>query len=148
VGEGVSDDAILAGILRREGGYVDDPADRGRCTNMGITIGALRDWRGKPVTCDDVRKLTEAEAKDIYRARYLRPFDGIEQAIKPQVVDIAVNAGVTRARALLALAHQSSKPLGTALTIERLKHYASIVAADPSQSKFLKGWINRAVEFL
>jgi lysozyme family protein len=144
----VSDDQILAAILRREGGYVDDPADRGRCTNMGITIGTLRDWRGKAVTCDDVRRLTEQEARDIYRARYLTPFDGIDAAIKPQVVDIAVNAGVSRARALLALAQQSDRPLQTALAIERLRHYARIVRADASQSKFMLGWINRAVEFL
>ena len=144
----MSDDQILAGILQREGGYVDDPADKGRCTNMGITIGTLRDWRGAAVTCDDVRRLTEAEARDIYRARYLRPFDGIDAAIKPQVVDIAVNAGVLRAKALLALAQQSDKPVATALVIERLKHYARIVAADPTQSRFIKGWVNRAVEFL
>ncbi len=144
----MSDDAILSAILRREGGYVDDPADRGRCTNMGITLATLRDWRHQTVTCADVRRLTEDEARDIYRARYLRPFDGVEDDVKPQVVDIAVNAGVTRARALLALAQQSDKPLNTALAIERLKHYARIVRADHTQAKFLLGWVNRAVEFL
>lgn len=144
----MSDDQILAGILQREGGFVNDPVDRGRCTNMGITIGTLREWRRQPVTCDDVRRLTEAEAREIYRARYLRPFDGIDAAIKPQVVDIAVNAGVSRARTLLALAHQSDKPVGTALTIERLKHYARIVRADPTQSRFIVGWVSRACEFL
>lgn len=144
----MTDEAILASLLRREGGYVDDSADRGRCTNMGITLATLREWRGQSVTCDDVRKLTAHEASEIYRARYLRPFDGVDAEVKPQVVDIAVNAGVTRARTLLALALQSDRPLNTALTIERLKHYARIVAADPTQSKFLKGWITRAVEFL
>jgi lysozyme family protein len=144
----VTDDAILAAILRREGGYSDDPADRGRCTNMGITIQTLREWRGQPVTCTDVQALTEAEAKDIYRARYLRPFDGVEEAVKGQVIDIAVNAGVSRARALLALAQQSGRPLNTALAIERLKHYGRICKGDPSQVKFLNGWIARACEFL
>lgn len=144
----MNDDAILDAILRREGGYVNDPADRGRCTNRGITIATLRDWRGRSVTCDDVRKLSEQEARDIYHARYLAPFVGVDPTVKPQVVDIAVNSGVLRARTLLALAQQSPKPLNTALTIERLKFYARIVAADPTQSKFIKGWINRAVEFL
>lgn len=144
----MTDEQILDAILRREGGYVDDKADKGRCTNRGITIGTLRDWRGQPVTCDDVRQLTEAEARAIYTARYLKPFEGIDAALKPQVVDIAVNSGVMRARTLLALAHQSPKPVNTALVIERLKFYARIVAADSTQSKFLKGWINRAVEFL
>ena len=144
----MTDTEILNAILRREGGYVDHAADRGRCTNMGITIATLREWRQQPVTCDDVRKLTEDEARAIYQARYLKPFDGVDPAIKPQVVDIAVNAGVLRAKALLALAQQSTKPLNTALVIERLKHYARIVKANPSQAVFLPGWINRAVEHL
>jgi lysozyme family protein len=144
----MTDDAIIDGILRREGGYVDDRADRGRCTNHGITIATLRDWRGRPVTCDDVKALTADEARDIYRARYLRPFDGLEPDIKPQVVDIAVNAGVLRAKTLLAQAEQSAKPVAVALTIERLLHYGRIVRADPTQAKFMVGWITRAVEFL
>jgi lysozyme family protein len=144
----MTDIDILDAILRREGGYVNHPADRGKCTNMGITIGALSEWRRAYVTCDDVRNLTEDEAREIYRARYIKPFDGLELEIKPQVVDIAVNAGVARARALLALAQQSDKPLGVALVIERLKHYGRIVKADTTQAQFLNGWINRAVEFL
>lgn len=144
----MTDTEILDAILRREGGYVDNKADRGRCTNRGITIGTLSEWRRHPVTCDDVRALTEDEARAIYQARYLKPFDGIEAAIKPQVVDIAVNSGVGRARALLALAEQSDKPLGVALVIERLKHYGRIVKADTSQAQFINGWIARACEFL
>lgn len=144
----MTDEQILADILRREGGYVDDRFDRGRCTNMGITRTTLQDWRGQMVTCDDVRQLTEDEARAIYTARYLRPFDGVESSIKPQVVDIAVNSGLTRARTLLALAQQGSKPVGVQLVIERLKFYARLVKADPTQAKFLNGWITRAVEFL
>ena len=144
----MTDSAILDAILSREGGYVNDPVDRGRCTNRGITIQTLREWRRQPVTCEDVRTMSEQEARDIYRARYLQPFDGIDAAIKPQVVDIAVNAGVLRARQLLALAQQSGKPLGVALVIERLKHYGRIVAADPTQARFFNGWITRAVSFL
>lgn len=144
----MTDDQILTAILAREGGYVDDPDDRGRCTNYGITIQTLREWRGRVVTCEDVRHLPVDEAKAIYRARYIAPFANIPEAVKPQVVDIAVNAGVMRARALLALAEQSDKALNTALVIERLKHYARLVKADTSQAKYLPGWVARACEFL
>lgn len=144
----MTDTQIIDAILRREGGYVDDPADRGRCTNRGITLRTLQDWRGRPVTCDDVRALSEQEARDIYTARYLKPFVGVSAEVKPQVVDIAVNSGVLRARTLLALAQQSDKSPNTALAIERLRFYARTVKADPTQSRFLLGWINRAVEWL
>jgi lysozyme family protein len=144
----VTDDQLLRAILSREGGYVDDPVDRGRCTKYGITRTTLQEWRGRLTMCADVRNLTEDEACEIYRARYIRPFDGIDDSVRPQVIDIAVNSGVTRARALLALAQQGPKPLNTQLVIERLKHYARLVQADSSQSRFLGGWINRAVSFL
>lgn len=144
----MTDAQILHEILRREAGYVNDPIDRGRCTNMGITRTTLQDWRGQLVTCEDVRTLTEAEACAIYTNRYIRPFDGVDDAIKPQLVDIAVNAGVSRARALLALAQQGSKPLQTQLVIERLKHYARLCKQDTAQVQFLSGWVARACEFL
>jgi lysozyme family protein len=144
-----SDIALLDMILRHESDeYVDDTVDRGRCSKFGITRATLQDWRGKLVTCDDVRQLTESEARQIYVAHYIRPFDWVDDAIKSQVVDIAVNSGVTRARALLALAQQGTKPVQTQLVIERLKHYARICKQDTAQVRFLSGWIARACEFL
>jgi lysozyme family protein len=145
----MTDAEIVDRILEHEGtAYTDDPVDRGRCTKYGITRVTLQDWRGRMATCDDVRQLTEAEARDIYTARYVRPFDGVDPACKPQVVDIAVNSGVSRARTLLAVAQQGPKPTNTQLVIERLKHYARLCKADPAQTKFLGGWIARACSFL
>lgn len=117
---------------------------------MGITVGALRDWRGTEVTCDDVRRLTEDEAKAIFRARYIKPFADVAAPMRPQVIDIAVNSGVGTAKILLSRARQSlaPKPLGTRLVIERLRYLARIVKNNPSQRVFLEGWIDRAVEFL
>lgn len=145
----MTDDQIIDAILRREAGYVDDPTDRGRCTNRGITQATLADWRGHPVTCEDVRNLGEQETRDIYRAKYLRPFDGADQGVKPQLVDMAVHHGVGRASILWSLAQQhSDKPLNTALVVERLKFMSRIVHDDHSQAKYISGWVNRAVEFL
>jgi lysozyme family protein len=144
----VTDLEILDRILRHEGGYVNDPTDRGGCTNFGITRQTLSDWRKGHVTCDDVRDMTEAEAREIYAERYLTPFSGVDRAVKAQIVDIAVNAGVRRAVALLELAEHGPKPLNTQLAIERLKHYVRIVKDNPTQIRFLAGWVNRACEYL
>jgi len=65
----VNEDQIIAEIIQREGGFSDRTADRGGATNFGITIQTLAAWRKKPVTVDDVKKLTPAEATEIYRAR-------------------------------------------------------------------------------
>ena len=146
----MTDEQILDAVLLREGGYINHPADPGKCTNRGITIGTLRQWRGQDVTCEDVRDLTDAEAREIYRQFYLAPFAGMTPDMKPQVVDIAVNSGVSTARALLSRAQQvqTGRSLGTQLVIERLRFYARIVKAKPTQSIFLLGWIERACSFL
>jgi lysozyme family protein len=147
----MTDEQILDGILAREGGFVNHPLDAGKATNFGITTATLADWRGKPVTADDVRDMQVEEARAIYRARYVRPFDRLElpPELKAQVVDIAVNSGVTTARGLLSRAQQqTSRPVPVALVIERLRFYARLVKGKPSQVVFLEGWFNRAVSFL
>ena len=62
----------LAFTSAEEGGWADRPAshDPGGATNYGITIGTLSEWRGHPVTKDEVRALTREEAERIYFARY------------------------------------------------------------------------------
>lgn len=92
-------DACLSHVLRHEGGYVDHPHDPGGATNMGITHITLADWRGGPVTKDDVRELTRREAAAIYRANYWNRVHGDElpAGLDLAVFDFAVNSGVARA---------------------------------------------------
>ena len=63
---------IIGEIIKREGGFVDHPSDRGGPTKFGITLRTLRAWRGQPVTREDVRTLTKAEARQIYAERYIQ----------------------------------------------------------------------------
>jgi lysozyme family protein len=91
--------ACVAEVLRHEGGYVDHPRDPGGCTNRGITRRTLEGWRREPVTCADVRALTEAEARAIYRAHYWNTVHGDEVPAGIDLVtfDAAVNSGRRRA---------------------------------------------------
>jgi lysozyme family protein len=87
-------------VLKHEGGFVDHPRDPGGATNMGITLRTLRDWRGDDsLTADAVRDLTEAEAREIYLARYWNPVRGDElpPGVDLAVFDWAVHGGVGRA---------------------------------------------------
>jgi lysozyme family protein len=146
-----TDDAILDAILAHEGGFSNHPFDSGRATNFGITQATLSEWIGRPASEHDVRNLTVGVARDIYRARYIRPFDAMNlpHPIKAQVVDIAVNSGVTTARAILSQAMKHpERELQVQLVIERLRHYARIVKGKPTQSAFILGWVNRACSFL
>ena len=145
----LTDDQILDSLLQHEGGYVDHPLDKGGPTNYGITQGTLAQWRGHSVTADEVRALPVSEARAIYRTQYLAPLADVPADVKPHVVDIAINSGIGTARHLYLLAQQQSRrPVKTQLVVERLRFYAQLVHAHPSQAVFLNGWINRACEYL
>ncbi|MGV1049163.1 MAG: glycoside hydrolase family 108 protein [Solirubrobacterales bacterium] len=88
---------VMNFIRQWEGGYVDHPADPGGATNRGITIGTLSRWReskGLPAaTKEDVRKLTQAEADEIYREWYWKP-SGAADAKDYQTALLLMDSGV------------------------------------------------------
>lgn len=138
-----TDDDIVDLILSHEGGFSDHPADSGGQTAWGISrVHHPEMWQDGPPTRE--------RAKAFYRQRYVQPFAQVEPIqLRAQVVDIAVNSGISTARGLLATAQrQTERPVSVQLVIERLKHYARIVKSKPSQSVFLLGWVNRACAFL
>ncbi len=93
-------DDIVAGILRREGGFVNDPDDPGGATNFGVTLGTMRrlgldlDENGA-VDVADVRALTRAQAVEIYKKEYFHKpgIDRLPGALQATVFDMYVNAG-------------------------------------------------------
>lgn len=86
---------IIGAILRREGGYVNHPADKGGPTKHGITARTLADWCGldRPVTAEEVQALDVDTARAIYRTRYVVPFDWLSDPLRSLVVDWAVTSG-------------------------------------------------------
>ncbi len=86
-------EAIIAGVIDREGGFTDHPADRGGPTNMGITLRTLTTWRGRPTTVEDLKDMPRTEAAAIYRHRYvIEPRLHVIQ--DPYVLVLAVDCGV------------------------------------------------------
>lgn len=164
-------DEVIDGVLAREGGFVDDPIDRGGATNRGITAPTLSAWRQQPVTLADVQALTEAEARQIYRRMYIEA-PGYGEAIPDSrllalVVDFAVLSGSRTATKALqralgvvddgALGAQTRRVLQAQaaspdvykrLLADRIKHHVDIVVLNPSQRRFLNGWLARLVGFL
>lgn len=156
-------------VLANEGGFSNDPVDRGGATNWGITQADLSRWRKKLVTIDEVRALKKDEAKAIYREFYwdkLRLDEVDDKALAIAVFDQAVNRGaVTAAKHLQSvLGVQADGKIGPQ-TIEALEKrnprtvlydfvkaaqisYSRIVQGNPSQSRFLVGWINRTHRLL
>jgi len=107
--EGTDVDRLIDGLIDREGGYVDNPADKGGPTCFGITEAVARaNGYAGPMA-----SLPRAEAAAIYRRLYwLRPrFDEIAKrsaAIAAELLDTGANMGPAVAvtflqRALTAL---------------------------------------------
>lgn len=100
-------ESIAAEIVRREGGYVDDPDDPGGATNHGVTIHTMRrlglDLNGDgTVDARDVRALTPKQAVAIYVKHYFeRPrIHLLPTPLQPSVFDMQVNAGTNAVRIL------------------------------------------------
>ncbi|HHI0230683.1 hypothetical protein M4B77_24935 [Klebsiella pneumoniae] len=68
---------ISSVILQHEGGYVNDPNDRGGETNMGITIASWRAYApsdlGIEATTNTLRNMTKEQAEIIYYNHYWEP---------------------------------------------------------------------------
>lgn len=102
--------SIAEEIVRREGGYVNDPDDPGGATKYGVTIHTMRALgldlnRDGRVDGRDVRLLTRAQAVDIFIAHY---FDRPRIALLPvplqaSVFDMYVNSGSNAVRILQRL---------------------------------------------
>lgn len=93
-------DAIAEGILRREGGFVNDPDDPGGATKFGVTLNTLRRLRmdvnrDRRIDLADVRGLTREMARKIFVSDYFyRPhIDLLPVDLQPSVFDMYVNAG-------------------------------------------------------
>lgn len=84
---------IIHGIILEEGGYVDNPADKGGPTKYGITIAILTAWRHTAVTAADLQALSAIEAFAIYMDMFVKKprFDLIAD---PQLQACVVDAGV------------------------------------------------------
>ncbi len=157
---------IIDEIIRREGGFVNDSDDRGKATNWGIIQDTLSCWRREEVTVQDVKDLTRDEASEIYEDMYIRKpnFHKIEdEALLGLVVDCGVNSGPLSASKWLQKAAEveqdgivGSKTLRAVnvdpkiifkrLVLIRMEFYCRIVQKDPTQAKFLWGWIRRTLD--
>ena len=134
---------IAEEIVAREGGYVNDPDDPGGATNHGVTIHTMRrlgldlDGDGK-VTSVDVRKLSRAQAVDIFIRHYFEaPQIGALPAIlQASVFDMYVNAGGNAVRILQRLLRQMGHDIAVDGAIGPQTIAAAKAAADAAPEHF------------
>ena len=90
-------------IFRNEGGYVNNPNDKGGKTNMGITQSTLNTAvKNKITNISDVKNLTRDVCEDIYYKMYWLPSKAEDMFSPIDLIhfDIAVNSGIKNANIL------------------------------------------------
>lgn len=163
-------------LIKREGGFVNHPADRGGPTKYGITQKTLTSWIGREATPAAVEAITLKTAHDIYYINYYvrTNIDNLPELIRPIVFDMVVNSGSRGVKILqdtlvchgydcgkidgkigaktAELASKAAEDMGNELIRKlvrrRVIFYEGLVKADESQRVFLSGWIKRAESFL
>lgn len=156
-------DAIIP-VLEHEGGFVNNPNDRGGATNWGITIGTLSTWLGRPATIDEVRNLSRDTAIAIYKKNYWDKVYGDQikyYSVALTMFDQAVNRGpasaIKQAQKIVGVSQDGVMGKNTLDAINKMPDsqflpqylsasaafYNKLVQNDPSQGVFLQGWLNR-----
>jgi lysozyme family protein len=93
----------LEKLLIHEGGFVNNPADPGGMTNLGVTARVWEEWVGHPVSEKEMRNLTPLMVTPLYKKKYWDACfaDELVSGLDYCVFDVAVNSGVGRAIKLL-----------------------------------------------
>jgi len=91
-------DKCLSITLRHEGGWADDPRDPGGATMKGVTIGTYAQFKGRKVTKDELRNISDADLRTIYRRNYWDKVrgDDLPAGLDLVAFDGAVNSGPAR----------------------------------------------------
>jgi len=96
-------DAAINHTLQEEGGYVNNPADPGGMTNLGVTKRVWEEWTGHEVDEKQMRALTKADVVPLYQRKYWNACrcSELPPGIDLCVFDTAVNSGPGRAVKIL-----------------------------------------------
>ena len=151
-------------LIQAEGGYVNDPLDRGGETKFGISKKAYPEL--------DIANLSLEDARAIYKRDYwdkLRLDELQHPEIAEKIFDMAVNMGCAAAVLIL---QRALNFLGAGLTADgvmgpmtlgsanqwcrkddeallkavkgfQFMRYAEIVGKSPEQARFARGWLKR-----
>lgn len=164
----MADFDTYAVLLRNlEGGFVDDPDDRGGATNCGVTLKTFRRHFGSSKDVTDLKNMSYQQWRHVMKTGYWDVMKAdlvTNQSLAEIMTDWCINSGTAVIRkiqtvagvkpdglvgpkTLAALNAADQKKMHERIWQARRHHYEKIVADDPKQAKFMNGWMNRLNKF-
>lgn len=165
-------EARIDKLIRREAGFT---IDQGGPTKFGITQRKLSASRGRPCSEQDVRDLTEAEARGIYRRDFAEMgLDAAPAEVRDMLLDVMENHGPNNGTRILqralrvfvdgvfgrktraALAAADGRRLFRELGAFRLEFTGRCITGNladddhdgiPDNTESAAGWLNRQADF-
>jgi lysozyme family protein len=159
----------------KEGGYVNDPVDRGGATNRGVTIATWNTYAkqfGWPTGVEALKKMTPEQFRFIANSYWIK--SGADRILfAPTAIIFAemfwgsgsagprylqgllnkythaglVQDGVVGPKTLAVInSYPNPIELFRKLNKDREQYYQNIVVVRPEQQRFLNGWLNRVRE--
>lgn len=127
-------DEIISDVLAVEGGFVDNPLDRGGRTNFGITLSTLSAYLQRRATNEEVADLTVDIARQIYKEVFWDSarVDEIPDNLKAVYFDAVVNHGQGGAVLILQVAANSIRQNGDKISEDKIIGPNTIRAAHNS----------------
>lgn len=161
--QAMADYKKLVPIVKKwEGGWANN-IDGKQCTHVGVTLETYRNAFGKHKTCDDLRKMSNAEWEYIFKELYWNRCMGDSinsQSIANLIVDFTWHSGINGIKhtqrvlgvpvdgiigavTLNAInTHPYQRLLFTQLWQQREKYLRSL-----NKPQFIRGWMNRLNDF-
>ena len=159
-------------ILRYEGGFVNDPKDKGGATNMGVTLATWRmvgydkDGDGD-IDADDIKLLSKEDAVKVLKLNYWNRWkadqitnqsiaeilvdwvwgSGKWGIVIPQRILKVVDDGIVGMGTLFAVNSVNQRGLHASIFQARKTFIEELVKNHPDQLKFFNGWMNRLNNF-
>lgn len=155
---GVREGLIRTAAQRRAVGYVNDPLDRGGETKYGVAKNANMDLNIATLDWDATKRVyfkrywIAGDCQDLPARLAVLHFDGcvnhgIGRAAK--ILQLAVGAtadGDIGPATLRAVRANDELKICASICDQREQFYRRIVANNPSQGRFLNGWLRRINE--
>ncbi len=140
---------VLSIVLGFEGGYSNNPDDRGGRTNLGVTEVTLnKAYRNGLIKHNDIDRISIAEAERIYRAMYWDPVKGglLPEPLDLILFDCAVNHGVGGAIRLLqgglnAILREASLKVDGAMGPKTKDALATLLKISPGGTQPIVAWL-------